>query len=515
MSGIRNIKKIAKQYKKAEIYFHMDLDGITSAIAMREYLKQYGIQTVKVHMIQYGGLEYAVAKPQEDTLAVLVDFSHGKSFVKIHTDHHDKQIEYKSASNQFRHAKSNAETISQIISTNDVFSNEDVKVISMIDSASFLDEGVSYWDMIKATVKVDNTISSLKNHLNMGMATGKLLLTYKNKPNFLDDIVLNCEPSLLKIYNRVNEIIQNKIAEGEKRWVLPQQIEKNSRDYYERQKMNKMQDGTIESIKTMDNGESLLINNEIIVQLGGGYMGKTGGYDRYTAFRLYPQAKYFIMIWHTIGMVQISKNPWNKEVNENDVNLGEVVINGLFKDIYVPILSKSKYNISLLALKMKYEENITFENENESIGFDAEEINNLFQRDLSEYGKYERKLINRWMKFKPSDFIKKETNTKRQNEEIDRAIKCLNSISIPLSDIILKTSGGHPAITNVSGLSFYSEQQKINTILAKGLNPYEEKYINKKTKYKKNSDEDKEDSPMVLILKSIATQAVKKIISLN
>ena len=37
-SGIRDIKKIAQRYPKAKIYFHQDLDGVTTAIAMKNYL---------------------------------------------------------------------------------------------------------------------------------------------------------------------------------------------------------------------------------------------------------------------------------------------------------------------------------------------------------------------------------------------------------------------------------------------------------------------------------------------
>ena len=33
-SGIRDIKNIAKRYKMAKIYFHLDLDGVTTALAM-------------------------------------------------------------------------------------------------------------------------------------------------------------------------------------------------------------------------------------------------------------------------------------------------------------------------------------------------------------------------------------------------------------------------------------------------------------------------------------------------
>ena len=37
-SGIRDIKDIAKRYQMAKIYFHLDLDGVTTALAMKDYL---------------------------------------------------------------------------------------------------------------------------------------------------------------------------------------------------------------------------------------------------------------------------------------------------------------------------------------------------------------------------------------------------------------------------------------------------------------------------------------------
>ena len=49
-SGIQDINKIAKRYAKAEIYFHQDLDGVVSAIAMKEYLENYDIKVVDTHV---------------------------------------------------------------------------------------------------------------------------------------------------------------------------------------------------------------------------------------------------------------------------------------------------------------------------------------------------------------------------------------------------------------------------------------------------------------------------------
>jgi len=51
-SGIRNITSLGKEYKEAEIYFHKDLDGVTSALGMIAYLKKYGIKTTAAHPIQ-------------------------------------------------------------------------------------------------------------------------------------------------------------------------------------------------------------------------------------------------------------------------------------------------------------------------------------------------------------------------------------------------------------------------------------------------------------------------------
>ena len=92
-SGIRDIKKIAERYPKAKIYFHQDLDGVTTAIAMKNYLEQNGIKVVDSEVIQYGDKEFSVKKldAEGDVMPVLVDFAHGKPMFVIHTDHHDTQ----------------------------------------------------------------------------------------------------------------------------------------------------------------------------------------------------------------------------------------------------------------------------------------------------------------------------------------------------------------------------------------------------------------------------------------
>ena len=87
-SGIRDINNLLKRYKKAKIYFHQDLDGVTTAIAMKKYLENQGFKVVDCETIQYGEKEWAIKKPEGEgeVMPVLVDFAHGKPMFEIHTD---------------------------------------------------------------------------------------------------------------------------------------------------------------------------------------------------------------------------------------------------------------------------------------------------------------------------------------------------------------------------------------------------------------------------------------------
>ena len=137
-SGIRDINKLTDRYPKAEIYFHQDLDGVVSALGMKNYLENYGINVIGSHVIQYGDKEFSVKKPDAsgDVMPVLVDFAHGKPIFKIHTDHHDSQSGVEDeTSTQFKGARSNVETISQTISPTDIFTDEDIMMINTVDSA--------------------------------------------------------------------------------------------------------------------------------------------------------------------------------------------------------------------------------------------------------------------------------------------------------------------------------------------------------------------------------------------
>lgn len=506
-SGIQNMRKIAQEYSKAIIYFHIDLDGVTSAIAAKYYLQQYGIETIKVQRIQYGSQEWSIIKPEKGILPVLVDFSHGKTFMRIHTDHHSSQIAYKGSSQNFRHSKSNAETLSSIISTHDIFSQEDIRIINMVDSAGYAEENVSVEEIFQSIVKIDKSKDTWKNHLQMGMVAGKLLLTYKNKPNYLERIIMESKPSLLSMYLTMVNIIKEKLENKEKGWYSLEQIQANNKEYREEQESKKIEKGDIDSIISMKNGSSLLIG-DCIVQTGGGNMRKSGGYDRYTSFYLYPDAKYFLMLWTSLGMIQLSKNPWDG--NKSDTHLGDLVINEVIDKRFKSLLNSNSYRISLLAIKFNNEEKLDEENEEYVNGYKFDDLERDYPRPLEHMSDKQKFLIKKYMNWKPSDFLKKD------EKDVERALDMLTRFYVPLYDIIKLQSGGHPSITNITGIGYIDTQTKVNSLVKEGKNPYDKSSLKKE----KNS-KDKDDKKNYYIRKSeklvkyIGKEIVKELLNIN
>ena len=64
----------------------------------------------------------------------------------------------------------------------------------------------------------------------MGFVANKLLLAFKNKPGFLDYIVMNAQPSLLSILNNIKKQIKDK------GYANTDELTKNREAYIEKQK---------------------------------------------------------------------------------------------------------------------------------------------------------------------------------------------------------------------------------------------------------------------------------------
>ena len=350
-SGIRDIKNLAKRYDKAKIYFHQDLDGVTTAIAMKEYLEQNGIKVVDCEVIQYGTKEFAIKKPEGEgnIMPVLVDFAHGKPMFVIHTDHHDSQagVEGDTATS-FRPSRSNVETISQIISPKDIFPSDDIMLISTVDSANFAVNKITPEMVMNFLYKFDKDSSLQKNKMMMGLVVNKLLLAYKNNANFLEDLVMKSKPSLLSILNNIKKLAKDQGFASTETMVQNQEKFLQARE----------KEGVIQK------------TGNVISQFGLGSM-KKGSYDRYVPFKLNPEADFLVTgLGGQVGMVQASCNPFKEERALKGINLGEIKDEIL--DLFRPELEKQV--LSFRIIKKIAEREAT----PESVGFTSKDMMALY-----------------------------------------------------------------------------------------------------------------------------------------
>ena len=452
-SGLRDINALAKRYPKAEIYFHQDLDGVTTAIAMKEYLENNGIKVVDAHIIQYGDKEFAVKKndAKGDVMPVLVDFAHGKPMFVIHTDHHDRQAGAEDTkSTSFRHSRSNVETISQIVSPKELFPSSDILLISTVDSANYASNNISVDEVISYLFRLDKEKSLEKNKMLMGLVVNKLLLAFKNKPGFLETLVMECSPSLLNILQTIKRIMV------EKGYAKPEQLETNKDEY----------------VKSMQTNPNVKVLGNVIVQYGGGSMFKPGSYDRYTPFKNNPEADFIVIAW-PLGLVQASCNPFKGERQLKGVNLGEIA---------QEVLSKwegqlKQREITLSTIKWISESSKDFNPE--STGFTFKDFVALYGKEYKnkEDGKEELIHIGEMME-KPFSELPEEHR------------QMLDNIKVNAWDFIQANSGGHKCITNISGLNFMGRSNRP----PKGTGGY---------------NKESEDAPYIKFTKMIQNEFVK------
>jgi hypothetical protein len=454
-SGLRDINELSKRYKKAKIYFHQDLDGVTTALAMKDYLENNGIEVVSTEVIQYGDREFSVKKTDArgDVMPVLVDFAHGKPMFIIHTDHHDRQAgAEETKTKSFRSSRSNVETISQVVSPKEIFPHDDVLTISTIDSANYAAQNVSVDDVINYLFRLDKEKSLRQNKMMMGLVANKLLLAFKNKPGFLEDIVMNSTCSLISILNNIKRQM------SEKGYAPIETLQKSSQEY----------------TKQMKTHPNVQVKDNIIVQYGGGKMTSPGSYDRYTPFKNNPEADFLVIAW-PLGLVQASCNPFKKDRELKGVNLGEIA-----QEVLSKWESKMKEKeIPLSTLKWISESAKDFGPE--SVGFTFKDFAAIYgsKYKMMENGREKLTEIGQMME-KPFSQLDEEEK------------EMLDNITVNSWDLVQANSGGHKCITNISGLNF----------LGRSKRPPEGKY-----KY----DPNKEDTPYIKFTKMIQDEFVKKL----
>jgi hypothetical protein len=445
-SGIRDINKLRKEFDKVIIVFHQDTDGVCSALGMKHYFENYGFKVIDAHVIQYGDKEWSLKKsdPNDKVLYCLCDFAHGKPMFQVHLDHHDRQAGAEDTkSTSFRQSRSNVETISQIVSPKELFPSSDILLISTVDSADFAKHDITADEVVNYLFRFDKEKSLQRNKMLLGLVINKLILAFKNKPGFLEGLVMNSEPSLMSILTNIKEWMKKTNA------VKPELLQKNADEYK----------------TSMQNYPN--VENNIIFQYGGGSMFKPGSYDRYTPFRNNPEADFLIMAW-PLGLVQASCNPFKKERELKGVNLGEIAQEVLSK--WEDQLKTKE--IPLSTIKWVSETSVG----PESVGFTFKDFKALYGDKFKsvEGGDKALRHIGQMMEVPFSELPEEHR-------------QMLDKISINAWDLIQSNSGGHKCITNISGLNY----------LGRGTRPPQEG---------KRFGDPSEDSPAVKFTKMIATR---------
>jgi hypothetical protein len=431
----------------------LTLDGVTTALAMKNYLEDNGIKVVDSEIIQYGDREFAIKKQDAtgDTMPVLVDFAHGKPMFVIHTDHHDSQsgVEGDTATS-FRPSRSNVATISQIMSPKEIFPTEDITLISTVDSADFSRFGLTPDDIMNFVFKLEKDKTLQKNKMALGFATNKLMLAYKNKPGFMEELVMTSKPSLLNIFQNILRIAKR---EG---YATPQMMSANQQDY----------------VKAQSDSPNVRYEDGIIIQYGGGSMFKPGSYDRYTPFKNNPDADFLVIAW-PMGLVQASCNPFKSDRELKGVNLGEIAQEVLSKweeqlrDKIIP-LSTIKW-VSETSAK------------DGSVGFTNADLEAFYGKKIRSMEGGEQYMENL-----------KQIMDKPFSKLTDDEMAVLDKLGVPAWEMIQANSGGHKCITNISALNYFGRSSR----------PPQGNY-----RYNKESG----DAPYVKFSKMIQAEFVKKL----
>jgi hypothetical protein len=289
----------------------------------------------------------------------------------------------------------------------------------MIDSADYAKYDINPEQVIQYLFKVDKTKGVKENKKMMGLVANKLLLAFKNKPEFLRNLVMNSKPSLQNILLNIKD-------QMEKEGYAPiEQLMKNQETYIQSRK---------------DKG--VTYEDGIISQYGLGSM-KPGGYDRYTPFINHPNAE-FLVTGLPMGMVQASCNPYKKERALKGVDLGQI------KD---EILDKFKDELESQRVTFGTLKRISeMDTSEKSVGFTYKDM-------LAIYGNA------------PSFTVKGGKDLERQLQQMSQTLykdipyedkKLFNRVYVNGYDVIKANSGGHKCITNISGINFLYPKSKFD-----------------------------------------------------
>lgn len=190
-------KKMGKYGKDVCLIFHDDLDGIVSAIIMKNYLLKQGFKIKQYGIINYqeGWLGFKI---DSKLITIALDFAENIPGVDIYIDHHGVFTE--DEHDRLEHSiktetGSAAEGIAQQIGV--PFSNDTKNWIDMIDSAKYSEYDIDVKGILDFDLK---EITKSKNSKLKFAAAFNQLLKRSDHKTFIEVVNASTYPSIYNIY---------------------------------------------------------------------------------------------------------------------------------------------------------------------------------------------------------------------------------------------------------------------------------------------------------------------------
>lgn len=186
-------KKKGKKGKEVALYFHDDLDGIYSAIAMKGYLEKKNFDIVQYGIVNYQeGWTTTVLDPE--LINIALDYAENIENIDVYIDHHG---EFKEGENEGAETAVKTKTSSAYEGIMDQLGlpvdSTVVNVIDMVDSAKYDDYNIDIKNIITFDFK------DFKNKLEFAAAFNQLLKRSDHK-TFIE-VVANTKDINPSIYN--------------------------------------------------------------------------------------------------------------------------------------------------------------------------------------------------------------------------------------------------------------------------------------------------------------------------
>jgi hypothetical protein len=446
------------QDPKAVIYFHEDFDGVVSALAIKCALNKYGIHDIQARKVQYGD-HLSQQAPNPNELNILVDFADGFEGTDLHTDHHHGTYSPKDDGIKafFPTAKSNGAVLWGQVRTHDdsldtVLTNELIKAVNCIDSASYAKDGYSTKDQRTYLPDLADQItfnSDVDPEMRHYFGLNKILLAFKNTlvddKSYLETFVEKCQTihPIEMVYGACQLAFRaQKKSYGNKPRKkaikntsinsLLNMLQANGDEYQEKFKENIQQ--RIEENPSLlqtsaDQKQALYIDHTRKVA-----PMFRGAYDRYAPFEQFPSMTYLINNWGAMGLVQASYNPRAQTKDQSMI------------DITTNALAKAKEHFG-----------------------DNHQANMQYFRNLI------RNKDANFPRIKPrADLLETllgdEAQKIKQTQILDIPQEQLENLTFNPWTLIQKTMGGHKAIANLPHLAVFGDKrQEITDFIVKEI----------------------------------------------